>query len=127
MTVEIAQTKEVLKTFQEVASAVASFIVSLDSDEAVSVQPIKKAIVKLAEQYGADFGIVEKEMRENNDIAAKSEELLDDPLVYVRIAGTLNSHVGNLAAVIYDVEQSAMGIEVMGNLLGTVLILEEAY
>lgn len=127
MTTEIAQTKEVLKTFQEVASAVASFIVSLDSDEAVSVQPIKKAIVKLAEQYGADFGIVEKEMRENNDIAAKSEALLDDPLVYVRIAGTLNSHVGNLAAVIYDVEQSAMGIEVMGNLLGTVLILEEAY
>lgn len=127
MTVEIAQTKEVLKTFQEVASAVASFIVSLDSDEAVSVQPIKEAIVKLAEQYGADFGIVEKEMRENNDIAAKSEALLDDPLVYVRIAGTLNSHVGNLAAVIYDVEQSAMGIEVMGNLLGTVLILEEAY
>lgn len=127
MTTEIAQTKEVLKTFQEVASAVASFIVSLDSDEAVSVQPIKKAIVKLAGQYGADFGIVEKEMRENNDIAAKSEALLDDPLVYVRIAGTLNSHVGNLAAVIYDVEQSAMGIEVMGNLLGTVLILEEAY
>ena len=127
MTTEIAQTKEVLKTFQEVASAVASFIVSLDSDEAVSVQPIKKAIVKLAEQYGADFGIIEKEMRENNDIAAKSEALLDDPLVYVRIAGTLNSHVGNLAAVIYDVEQSAMGIEVMGNLLGTVLILEEVY
>lgn len=125
--VKAIQTKEVLTAYQVVATEVARFIESLDADEAVSVQKIKQGIVELAKLYGADFELVEKELREHNDIPAKTEALLDDELCYVRITGTLAAHLGNLAAVIYDVEQSAAGISVMGELFGTVLILEEAY
>lgn len=119
-------TKEIQTAFQNLSYEVSRFIGDLYNDAEPTVSSIKSDLVLLGKVYGADLALVEEQMQQYNDIPAKAEKLLEDPLVYLRIVGSLSAHLGNIAAVLYDPEQGLVAVEVMGELLGTVLVLEAA-
>ena len=112
--------------FQNLSYEVSRFIGDLYNDTEPTVSSIKSDLVLLGKVYGADLALVEEQMQQHNDIPAKAEKLLEDPLVYLRIVGSLSAHLGNIAAVLYDPEQGLVAVEVLGELLGTVLVLEAA-
>lgn len=119
-------TKEIQTAFQNLSYEVSRFIGDLYNDAEPTVSSIKSDLVLLGKVYGADLALVEEQMQQHNDIPAKAEKLLEDPLVYLRIVGSLAAHLGNIAAVLYDPEQGLVAVEVLGELLGTVLVLEAA-
>lgn len=119
-------TKEIQTAFQNLSYEVSRFIGDLYNDAEPTVSSIKSDLVMLGKVYGADLALVEEQMQQHNDIPAKAEKLLEDPLVYLRIVGSLAAHLGNIAAVLYDPEQGLVAVEVLGELLGTVLVLEAA-
>lgn len=119
-------TKEIQTAFQNLSYEVSRFIGDLYNDAEPTVNGIKSDLVLLGNVYGADLTLVEEQMHQHNDIPAKAEKLLEDPLVYLRIVGSLAAHLGNIAAVLYDPEQGLVAVEVLGELLGTVLVLEAA-
>lgn len=119
-------TKEIQTAFQNLSYEVSRFIGDLYNDAEPTVSSIKSDLVLLGKVYGADLTLVEEQMQQHNDIPAKAEKLLEDPLVYLRIVGSLSAHLGNIAAVLYDPEQGLVAVEVLGELLGTVLVLEAA-
>ena len=118
--------KDVAFAFQNLSYEVSRFVVDLYNDAEPTVSCIKSDLVLLGKVYGADLALVEEQMQQHNDIPAKAEKLLEDPLVYLRIVGSLSAHLGNIAAVLYDPEQGLVAVEVLGELLGTVLVLEAA-
>ena len=121
-----AHTLSVHTLFQNLSYEVSRFIGDLYNDAEPTVSSIKSDLVILGKVYGADLALVEEQMQQHNDIPAKAEKLLEDPLVYLRIVGSLSAHIGNIAAVLYDPEQGLVAVEVLGELLGTVLVLQEA-
>lgn len=119
-------TKEIQTAFQDLSYAVGCFFADLYCGSDPMLTNIKLCLEDLAALYGADLALIEEQMRKHNDIPAKAEKLLEDPLVYLRIVGSLSTHLGNIAAVLYDPEQGLVAVEVMGELLGTLLVLEAA-
>lgn len=119
-------TKEIQTAFQNLSYEVSRFIGDLYNDAEPTVSSIKSDLVLLGKVYGADLALVEEQMQQHNDIPAKAEKLLEDPMVYLRIVGSLAAHLGNIAAVLYDPEQGLVAVEVLGELLGTLLVLEAA-
>lgn len=119
-------TKEIQTAFQNLSYEVSRFIGDLYNDAEPVVSGILSDLHLLGKIYGADLKLVAEQMQQHNDIPAKAEKLLEDPLVYLRIVGSLSAHLGNIAAVLYDPEQGLVAVEVMGELLGTVLVLEAA-
>lgn len=119
-------TKEVQTAFQNLSYEVSRFVGDLYNDAEPVVSGILSDLHLLGKIYGADLKLVAEQMHQHNDIPAKAEKLLEDPLVYLRIVGSLSAHLGNIAAVLYDPEQGLVAIEVMGELLGTLLVLQEA-
>lgn len=119
-------TKEIQTAFQNLSYEVSRFIGDLYNDAEPTVSSIKSDLVMLGKVYGADLALVEEQMQQHNDIPAKAEKLLEDHLVYLRIVGSLAAHLGNIAAVLYDPEQGLVAVEVLGELLGTLLVLEAA-
>lgn len=112
--------------FQNLSYEVSRFIGDLYNDAEPVVSGILSDLHLLGKIYGADLKLVAEQMQQHNDIPAKAEKLLEDPLVYLRIVGSLAAHLGNIAAVLYDPEQGLVAVEVMGELLGTLLVLEAA-
>ena len=119
-------TKEIQTAFQNLSYEVSRFIGDLYNDAEPVVSGILADLHLLGKVYGADLKLVAEQMQQHNDIPAKAEKLLEDPLVYLRIVGSLSAHLGNIAAVLYDPEQGLVAVEVLGELLGTVLVLEAA-
>ena len=119
-------TKEIQTAFQDLSRKVSVFVLDLYYDSEPDAYEIKEHLFRLAKLYGADLALVEEQMQQHNDIPAKAEKLLEDPLVYLRIVGSLAAHLGNIAAVLYDPEQGLVAVEVLGELLGTLLVLEAA-
>ncbi|MBU8970824.1 hypothetical protein KSS88_18430 [Bacillus altitudinis] len=119
-------TKEIQTAFQNLSYEVSRFIGDLYNDSEPTVSCIKSDLVLLGKVYGSDLALVEEQMQQHNDIPAKAEKLLEDPLVYLRIVGSLAAHLGSIAAVLYDPEQGLVAVEVLVGLLGTVLVLEAA-
>lgn len=119
-------TKEIQTAFQNLSYEVSRFVGDLYNDAEPVVSGILSDLHLLGKIYGADLKLVAEQMQQHNDIPAKAEKLLEDPLVYLRIVGSLAAHLGNIAAVLYDPEQGLVAVEVMGELLGTLLVLEEA-
>ena len=119
-------TKEIQTAFQNLSYEVSRFIGDLYNDAEPVVSGILSDLHLLGKLYGADLKLVAEQMQQHNDIPAKAEKLLEDPMVYLRIVGSLAAHLGNIAAVLYDPEQGLVAVEVLGELLGTLLVLQEA-
>lgn len=83
------------------------------------------ALDKLAALYGMDLELAATAFREHNDLAAHADKLRGDDLVLIRIVGTLSIGLAEIGSCIYDVDQSLRTPEVIGDMLGTVLVLSE--
>ena len=86
---------------------------------------IYDALDKLAALYGMDLELAATAFKEHNDIAAHADKLKGDELVLIRIVGTLSIGLAEIGSCIYDVDQSLRTPEVIGDMLGTVLVLSE--
>lgn len=80
---------------------------------------------KLAALYGMDLELAATAFREHNDLAAHADKLRGDDLVLIRIVGTLSVGLAEIGSCIYDADQSLRTPEVIGDMLGTVLVLSE--
>jgi hypothetical protein len=83
------------------------------------------ALDKLAALYGMDLELTATAFKENNDLAAHADKLRGDDLVLIRVVGTLSIGLAEIGSCIYDVDQSLRTPEVIGDMLGTVLVLSE--
>lgn len=86
---------------------------------------VYSALDKLAALYGVDLELAATAFKEHNDIAAHADKLKGDDLVLIRIVGTLSIGLAEIGSCIYDVDQSLRTPEVIGDMLGTVLVLSE--
>lgn len=86
---------------------------------------IYDALDKLAALYGMDLELAATAFKEHSDIAAHADKLKGDDLVLIRIVGTLSIGLAEIGSCIYDVDQSLRTPEVIGDMLGTVLVLSE--
>ena len=92
---------------------------------AVRLDTIYYALDKLAALYGMDLELAATAFREHNDLAAHADKLRGDDLVLIRVVGTLSIGLAEIGSCIYDADQSLRTPEVIGDMLGTVLVLSE--
>jgi hypothetical protein len=79
-------------------------------------------------QLGLPVLVVQREppvQKEHNDLAAHADKLRGDDLVLIRVVGTLSIGLAEIGSCIYDADQSLRTPEVIGDMLGTVLVLYE--
>lgn len=86
---------------------------------------VYSALDKLAALYGMDLELAATAFKEHNDLAAHADKLRGDDLVLIRIVGTLSIVLAEIGSCIYDADQSLRTPEVIGDMLGTVLVLSE--
>lgn len=91
----------------------------------ISLDDIYNALDELAALYGMDLDLAATAFKENNDLAAHADKLRGDDLALIRIVGTLSIGLAEIGSCIYDVDQSLRTPEVIGDMLGTVLVLSE--
>lgn len=83
------------------------------------------ALDKLAALYGMDLELAATAFKEHNDLVAHADKLRGDDLVLIRVVGTLSIGLAEIGSCIYDADQSLRTPEVIGDMLGTVLVLSE--
>lgn len=86
---------------------------------------VYNALDKLAAMYGMDLELAATAFKEHNNLAAHADKLRGDELVLIRVVGTLSIGLAEIGSCIYDVDQSLRTPEVIGDMLGTVLVLSE--
>lgn len=91
----------------------------------ISLDNIYDALDELAALYGMDLELAATAFKEHNDLAAHADKLKGDDLAFIRIVGTLSIGLAEIGSCIYDVDQSLRTPEVIGDMLGTVLVLSE--
>ncbi|AJQ21111.1 hypothetical protein AVT67_gp25 [Klebsiella phage vB_KpnP_SU552A] len=118
---------QVLNAYKKLAKAVASVVYDSASDYAADSQldEVYAALDKLAALYGMDLELAATAFKEHNDLAAHADKLRGDDLVLIRVVGTLSIGLAEIGSCIYDTDQSLRTPEVIGDMLGTVLVLSE--
>lgn len=118
---------KVLGAYKNLAIAVgdALYAAALYGLGPACLDTIYDALDKLAALYGMDLELAATAFKEHNDIAAHADKLKGDDLVLIRIVGTLSIGLAEIGSCIYDVDQSLRTPEVIGDMLGTVLVLSE--
>ena len=119
---------KVLDAYKNLAKAVASVVHDSASDYVVEdseLDVLYDALEKLAALYGMDLELVATAFKEHNDMAAHANKLNGDDMAVIRIVGTLSIGLAEIGSCIYDVDQSLRTPEVIGDMLGTVLVLSE--
>ena len=118
---------QVLNAYKKLAKAVSSVVYDSASDYVADAQldEVYDALDKLAALYGMDLELAATAFKEHNDLAARADKLKGDDLVLIRIVGTLSIGLAEIGSCIYDVDQSLRTPEVIGDMLGTVLVLSE--
>lgn len=91
----------------------------------VGLDDIYNALDELAALYGMDLELAATAFREHNDLAEHADKLRGDDLVLIRVVGTLSIGLAEIGSCIYDADQSLRTPEVIGDMLGTVLVLSE--
>lgn len=94
-------------------------------DNGDQLSAVYDALDKLAALYGMDLELAATAFKEHNDLAAHADKLRGDDLVLIRVVGTLSIGLAEIGSCIYDVDQSLRTPEVIGDMLGTVLVLSE--
>lgn len=119
---------QVLKAYKKLAKAVASVVHDAASDyvvEDAELDVLYDALDKLAALYGMDLELAATAFKEHNDLVAHADKLRGDDLVLIRVVGTLSIGLAEIGSCIYDADQSLRTPEVIGDMLGTVLVLSE--
>ena len=118
---------KVLDAYKNLAKAVASVVYDSAHDYVVDDElgTLYDALDKLAALYGMDLELAATAFKEHNDLVAHADKLKGDDLAVIRIVGTLSIGLAEIGSCIYDVDQSLRTPEVIGDMLGTVLVLSE--
>lgn len=118
---------KVLDAYKNLAITVSAAVydAAAYSVDNVSLDDIYNALDELAALYGMDLELAATAFREHNDLAAHADKLRGDDLVLIRVVGTLSVGLAEIGSCIYDVDQSLRTPEVIGDMLGTVLVLSE--
>lgn len=118
---------KVLDAYKKLVLAVSSvtYDAASDCDHGDQLSDVYDALDKLAALYGMDLELAATAFKEHNDLAAHADKLNGDDLVLIRIVGTLSIGLAEIGSCIYDVDQSLRTPEVIGDMLGTVLVLSE--
>lgn len=118
---------KVLDAYRKLVLAVSSvtYDAASDLDHGDQLSDVYDALDKLAALYGMDLELAATAFKEHNDLAAHADKLKGDDLVLIRIVGTLSIGLAEIGSCIYDVDQSLRTPEVIGDMLGTVLVLSE--
>lgn len=118
---------QVLDAYKNLAIAVSAVVY----DAAVYGVRIRRlddvydALDKLAALYGMDMELAATAFKEHNDLVAHADKLRGDDLVLIRVVGTLSIGLAEIGSCIYDADQSLRTPEIIGDMLGTVLVLSE--
>lgn len=118
---------QVLNAYKNLAIAISAVVY----DAAVygvrihRLDDVYSALDKLAALYGMDLELAATAFKEHNDLAAHADKLRGDDLVLIRVVGTLSIGLAEIGSCIYDADQSLRTPEVIGDMLGTVLVLSE--
>lgn len=118
---------QVLNAYKNLAIAVSAVVY----DAAVygvrihRLDDVYDTLNKLAALYGMDLELAATAFKEHNDLAAHADKLRGDDLVLIRVVGTLSIGLAEIGSCIYDADQSLRTPEVIGDMLGTVLVLSE--
>nr|DAW25753.1 MAG TPA: hypothetical protein [Caudoviricetes sp.] len=117
----------VLDAYKKLVLAVSSvtYDAASDLDHGDQLSDVYDALDKLAALYGMDLELAATAFKEHNDLAAHADKLRGDDLVLIRVVGTLSVGLAEIGSCIYDADQSLRTPEVIGDMLGTVLVLSE--
>lgn len=118
---------KVLDAYKNLAIAVgdAKYDAVAHGVHAIHLDATYDALDKLAALYGMDLELAATAFKEHNDLAAHADKLRGDDLVLIRVVGTLSIGLAEIGSCIYDADQSLRTPEVIGDMLGTVLVLSE--
>lgn len=117
---------KVLNAYKNLASTVSDVIYDTTVFGVTrNLDALYDALDKLAALYGMDLELAATAFKEHNDLAAHADKLRGDDLVLIRVVGTLSIGLAEIGSCIYDVDQSLRTPEVIGDVLGTVLVLSE--
>ena len=118
---------KVLDAYKNLATAVSAAIhdVSVCGVRVYRLKDVYDALDELAALYGMDLELAATAFEEHNDLAAHADKLRGDDLVLIRVVGTLSIGLAEIGSCIYDADQSLRTPEVIGDMLGTVLVLSE--
>ena len=118
---------KVLDAYKKLVLAVSSVThdAASDLDHGDQLSDVYDALDKLAALYGMDLELAATAFKEHNDLAAHADKLRGDDLVLIRVVGTLSIGLAEIGSCIYDADQSLRTPEVIGDMLGTVLVLSE--
>lgn len=118
---------KVLNAYKNLAIAVSAAVCNSAeySVHNMILDDIYNALDGLAALYGMDLELAATAFKEHNDLAAHADKLKGDDLALIRIIGTLSIGLAEIGSCIYDVDQSLRTPEVIGDMLGTVLVLSE--
>lgn len=89
------------------------------------LKDVYDALDELAALYGMGLKLASTAFEEHNDLAAHADKLRGDDLVLIRVVGTLSIGLAEIGSCIYDADQSLRTPEVIGDMLGAVLVLSE--
>lgn len=118
---------KVLDAYKKLTIAVsdATYDAALRGAHITVLDAVYDALDKLAALYGMDLELAATAFKEHNDLAAHADKLRGDDLVLIRVVGTLSIGLAEIGSCIYDADQSLRTPEVIGDMLGTVLVLSE--
>lgn len=118
---------KVLEAYENLATTVGSAVYDAAAYGVlnISLDDIYNALDELAALYGMDLDLAATAFREHNDLVAHADKLRGDDLVLIRVVGTLSIGLAEIGSCIYDADQSLRTPEVIGDMLGTVLVLSE--
>ena len=118
---------QVLDAYKNLAIAVSAVVYDAAVYEVRThrLNDVYDALDKLAALYGMDLELAATAFKEHNDLAAHADKLRGDDLVLIRVVGTLSIGLAEIGSCIYDADQSLRTPEVIGDMLGTVLVLSE--
>lgn len=118
---------KVLEAYENLAITVGSAVCDAAAYGVLNIilDDIYNALDKLAALYGMDLELAATAFKEHNDLSAHADKLRGDDLVLIRVVGTLSVGLAEIGSCIYDVDQSLRTPEVIGDMLGTVLVLSE--
>lgn len=118
---------KVLEAYENLAVTVGLAICDAAAYSVLNIKlaDIYNALDELAALYGMDLELAATAFKEHNDLAAHADKLRGDDLVLIRVIGTLSIGLAEIGSCIYDADQSLRTPEVIGDMLGTVLVLSE--
>jgi len=92
-----------------------------------NLDAVEVLVGELADAYTVDIKAIRAGIQEMNDVPAYAAELAADPLMHVRVLGTLYRNTSDIIATFYDIERSMDMAGYLHDLSAAIMVAKEAY